>query len=120
MKPLLRFYPPSWRKRYGGEMDALLDEIPAGPGVALDLLLGAASAYGDVIHANRILSALGAYIHGICVAVLLQATALVGLILVAQGSNNPTEAWLGPVHLGTVMRPMFLNDLKQSMLLVRR
>lgn len=120
MKSLLRFYPPSWRRRYGNEMDALLDEVPTKPGVALDLLLGATAAYGDVIRANRILSAMGAYIHGVCVAVLVQATAFVGLILVAQGSNNSTEAWLGPIHLATVMRPMFLNEFGPAMLIARR
>jgi len=119
MKPLLRLYPASWRKRYGNEMGALLDDVPRGPGVALDLLLGAAAAYGDVIRANRILSAMGAYIHGVCVAVLVQAIAFVALILVAQGSNSSTEAWLGPIHFATVMRPMFLHDFGSVMFIAR-
>ena len=105
MKGLLRLYPRSWRKRYGLEMEALLEDEPVRMGTALDVLLGAGAEYGNVIRGNRILSAAGAYVHGVCVAVLLQALAFVGLILVAQGSDDATEVTVGPVHLATVMRP---------------
>jgi hypothetical protein len=45
MKWLLRLYPPAWRARYGAEMADLLDELPSGPGVALDLVRGAGQAH---------------------------------------------------------------------------
>jgi hypothetical protein len=45
MKWLLRLYPPAWRRRYGAEMADLLDELPGGPGVALDLVREAGRAH---------------------------------------------------------------------------
>jgi hypothetical protein len=103
MNWLVRLYPPSWRKRYGAELESLVATTPGRLGVALDLLVGAAIAYRDVIRANRVLSAAGAYLHGLCVAVLLQAIAFVSLVLAGQGSDNPTELRLGPVDFATVV-----------------
>src|SRR5437868_11997427 len=48
------------------------------------LVMGAAVAYRDVIRGNRVLAAAGAYLHGICVAVLVQAIGFVSLVLAAQ------------------------------------
>jgi hypothetical protein len=45
MKWLLRLYPPAWRARYGAEMADLLDELPSGPGIAIDLVRGAGQAH---------------------------------------------------------------------------
>jgi hypothetical protein len=45
MKWLLRLYPPAWRARYGAEMAELLDELPSGPGIAIDLVRGAGQAH---------------------------------------------------------------------------
>ena len=42
MKPILRLYPPAWRRRYGEELSDLLDEVPASAATTLDLLRGAA------------------------------------------------------------------------------
>ena len=56
-------------------MDALVDELPAEIGVVLDLLIGAANAYASVVRANRVLSSAASYLHGVCVAVLVQAIA---------------------------------------------
>ena len=108
MKRLLRLYPRWWRERYGREMEVLVDELPSRTGVALDLLLGAAMAYAFVIRGNRILSAAGAYLHGVCVAVLLQAIGFVLLILYSErwpGGVN-TDAALGPFHFAAVMWPI--------------
>jgi hypothetical protein len=41
---LLRLYPPSWRRRYGAEVAALLDEQRLSPLVCLDLVRGAFDA----------------------------------------------------------------------------
>lgn len=44
MKParlLIRLYPAAWRRRYGAELEQLLDAEPASIGRALDLLRGA-------------------------------------------------------------------------------
>ena len=101
MSWLVRLYPPSWRKRYGGELEILVQEMPARMGTALDLLVGAAIAYRDVIRANRILSAAGAYLHGLCVAVLLQAIVFVSLIMAAQSHAVATVFGIGPVGLAT-------------------
>ena len=103
MKGLLRLYPRSWRKRYGAEMEILVEETSGRVGVALDLLLGAAIAYRDVIRRDRVLSAAGAYLHGACVAVLLQAIAFVSLILAGQRSPEPTDLHAGPFYLATVV-----------------
>jgi hypothetical protein len=105
VKALLRLYPRSWRKRYGGEMDALVDELPAEIGVALDLLVGAAVAYASVIRGNRALSSAAAYLHGVCVAVLVQAIAFVTLVLVSQQTQDPTVVQLGPWQIASVVRP---------------
>ncbi len=109
MKALLRLYPRSWRKRYGSEMDALVEELPTEPGVILDLVIGAAVAYAGVIRGNRVLSSAAAYLHGVCVAVLLQAIAFVTLVLVSQQAPGPTVVELGPFQFASVMRPFFLH-----------
>lgn len=111
MKTLLRLYPRSWRKRYGREMEVLLDGMPAGVGVGLDLVLGAASAYATVIRGNRILTAAGAFLHGVCVAMLLQAILFVSFILYAQRSGgNPVLVEIGPVRLATFTRPFLFGN----------
>lgn len=119
MKALVRLYPRSWRERYGPELELLLDQLPSNAGVAIDVLVGAAVAYRDVIRSNRVLSAAGAYLHGVCVAVLLQAIAFVSLILYAQGSEDQTDVNVGPVHLATVA----LNEgrlLYESLVVLKR
>jgi hypothetical protein len=61
-----------------------------------------------VISGNRILSAAGAYLHGVCVAVLLQTIGFVLLILYSErwpGGVN-TDVALGPFHLAAVMWPI--------------
>lgn len=103
MNWLVRLYPPSWRKRYGRELEQLVEEVPGKLGVAVDLVVGAAIAYRDVIAGNRVLSTAGAFLHGLCVAVLLQAIGFVSLVLAAQGSSTPTELRLGPFDLATVV-----------------
>ena len=109
MKALLRLYPRSWRERYGREMEVLLDQLPGNMGVGLDLLVGAAGAYATVIRGNRLLSAAGAYLHGLCVAVLLQAIAFVSFILFAQSSRGSTYVDLGNVRFAGYLRPVFFG-----------
>ena len=109
MKALLRLYPRSWRERYGREMEVLLEQLPGEIGVGLDLLLGAARAYATVVRGNRILSAAGAYLHGICVAVLLQAIAFVTFILFAQRSPGSTYVDVGNVRFAAYLRPVFFG-----------
>ena len=104
MKSLLRLYPRAWRKRYGREMEILLEDLPRGVGVGLDLVLGAGAAYAAVVRGNRILSAFGTFLHGVCVAVLLQAIAFVTFILVGLGTNASTDLSIGPIHLATFLR----------------
>src|SRR5260370_9764292 len=103
MKALLRLYPRAWRERYGSEMAALVDDMPADFGVALDLLVGAGAAYAMAVRANRILSSAAAYLHGVCVAVLLQAIAFVTLVLVSQQSQGPMIIQLAPIPFGSVV-----------------
>jgi hypothetical protein len=104
MKGLLRLYPRSWRRRYGREMEALLEDVPGRLGVALDLVVGAAVVYRDAIRADRFLSACGAYLHGICVAVLLQAIGFVSIILFAQSAGGQADVHIGPVDIASVSR----------------
>jgi hypothetical protein len=106
MKSLLRLYPRSWRQRYGTEMDALVDDLPGGVGVALDLLIGAAAAYASVVRDNRVLSTAAAYLHGVCVAALVQAIAFVTLVLVSQQSQRTTIVEVGPLFIASVIRPV--------------
>ena len=47
MRTLLALYPRAWRRRYGAEFAALLDEQGASPGVLLDTVLGAIDAHLD-------------------------------------------------------------------------
>jgi hypothetical protein len=116
VKALLRLYPRSWRKRYGGEMDALVEELPSEIGVALDLLIGAAVAYASVVRSNRVLSTAAAYLHGVCVAVLVQAIAFVTLVLVSQQSQRSSIVEIGPFQLATVARPGLLGSLEPNAL----
>ena len=103
MKALLHLYPRAWRERYGSEMATLVDDLPADIGVALDLLLGAGAAYAMAVRANRMLSSAAAYLHGVCVAVLLQAIAFVMLVFVSQQSQGPMIIQLGPIQVGSVV-----------------
>jgi len=119
MKSFLKLYPRSWQERYGVEMKLLLDESPGGVGLALDLLLGAATAYAIVIRGNRILSAAGAYVHGVFVAVLVQAIAFVTLILVAQRSFATTEVAIGPIRFALVIMSSFEVREVASLLMLR-
>lgn len=41
---LLRLYPRAWRKRYGAEMSAMLEQIPLTPAAVIDLVAGAIDA----------------------------------------------------------------------------
>jgi hypothetical protein len=116
MKALLRLYPRSWRKRYGGEMDALVEELPSEIGVALDLLIGAAVAYASVVRSNRVLSTAAAYLHGVCVAVLVQAIAFVTLVLVSQQSQRSSIVEIGPFQFATVTQPGLLGLVEPSAL----
>lgn len=112
MKSLLRLYPRSWRQRYGREMEVLLEQMQGELGVGLDLVIGAAAAYAAVIRGNRVLSAAAAYLHGVCVAVLLQAIVFVTFILYSQGSAaNPTYAAVGPIHFAVFTRPQLFGSL---------
>jgi len=60
--PFLRLYPSAWRRRYGEELADLLEQLPATPATALDLLRGAITiqfrALGDRL-APRLVSAGG-------------------------------------------------------------
>lgn len=47
MKVLLALYPRAWRRRYGAEFAALLDEQRPFPGLVLDVVLGAIDAHLD-------------------------------------------------------------------------
>jgi TctA family transporter len=118
MKILLRLYPRSWRARYGGEMEDIVDRLPAQPALAVDLLHGAARAYVDVIRANRLLSTAGAFLHGLTVAVLLQAIAFVSIVFVAQGSREATDVHVGPFHFVMVYPAQNGTPLRQISSLV--
>jgi hypothetical protein len=83
-------------------MTVLVENLRPGVGVALDLLVGAGAAYAAAIRANRILSGAAAYLHGVCVAVLIQAIAFVVLILVSQQSQSPTVIQVGPIPFASV------------------
>jgi hypothetical protein len=111
VKVLLRLYPPSWRRRYGQEMEVLLEDLPGEIGVGLDLVRGAAVAYATVVRGNRILSAAGAYLHGVAVAVLLQAIVFVSFVLYAERSGPARDLSVGPVHLAAFYSP-FLYGLR--------
>ena len=103
MKLLLRLYPRAWRERYGSEMAALVGDLPAGVSLALDLLVGAGAAYAMAVRTNRILSGAAAYMHGVCVAILLQAIAFVALVLLSQQAHSPLTIQVGPVQFGSVV-----------------
>jgi hypothetical protein len=116
MSWLVKLYPRSWRKRYGGELEVLVQQMPGRFGVGMDLLVGAAIAYRDLVRANRLLSATGAYVHGLCVAVLLQAIVFVSLIMAGQRSSDPTDYRLGPFDFATFVPPPQWVRLSQQAL----
>lgn len=47
MRGLLALYPGPWRRRYGLEFAAMLDEQPASPALIFDIVLGAIDAHLD-------------------------------------------------------------------------
>jgi hypothetical protein len=91
----------------------VLDQVPASLGTIVDVLIGAAMAYRDLIRANRVLSGAGGYLHGVSLAVLLQAIAFVSLILYAQGSEEQIDISFGALHLArlTVQPPILREAL---------
>jgi len=110
---LVRLYPPAWRKRYGRELEVLVEGMPGRFGLALDLVVGAAIAYRDAMRANRLSSAAGAYLDGLVVAVLLQAILFISLVLAGQGSTTGMDFGLGPFSLVTVRAaPWFRGELR--------
>jgi hypothetical protein len=80
-------------------MSALVDELPREMSVALDLLIGAACAYASVVRGNRFLSSAAGYLHGVSLAVLVQAIAWVTLVLITQRSANPIDVAIGPIQI---------------------
>jgi hypothetical protein len=50
---LVRLYPPAWRRRYGAEFRALLDDEPTSISLVLDVLRGAAAAHRSPIHSHQ-------------------------------------------------------------------
>jgi hypothetical protein len=83
-------------------MSDLLEQLPSGPGVAIDLLIGAGAAYATAIRDNRVLSSAASSLHGVCVAVLVQAIAFVTLILFSQQSRGLLTVSLGPFQFVSV------------------
>jgi hypothetical protein len=84
-------------------MAAVVENLPTDVGLALDLLVGAGAAYASAVRANRILSSAAAYLHGVCVAVLVQAIAFTALVLVSQQSQGPTVLEWGPFRFVSVL-----------------
>src|SRR6185295_19361445 len=50
---LLWLYPPAWRRRYGAELAALVEELGPSPRVVADALLGALRAHLEPAPASR-------------------------------------------------------------------
>jgi hypothetical protein len=97
-------------------MSDLVEQLPSGAGVALDLLIGAAAAYAAAIRRNRILSSAASYLHGVCVAVLVQAIAFVSLILYSQQSRGPFAIALGPFAFVSVAPATYWGGQLQSLI----
>ena len=113
MRVLLRLYPRSWRRRYGREMEVLLEDLGGETGVFLDLAVGAVIAYAAVVRGNRVLTTAAAFLHGVCVAVLLQAIAFVILVLAGNhGAGILLPVGFGPVHIATFWRSTALFGLE--------
>jgi len=113
MRVLLRLYPRSWRRRYGREMEVLLEDLGGETGVFLDLAVGAVIAYAAVVRGNRVLSTAAAFLHGVCVAVLLQAIGFVVLVLAGNnGAGILLPVGIGPVHIATFWRSTALLGLE--------
>jgi len=116
IKALLRLYPPSWRRRYGREMEVLVEDLPSSRlTVAVDLIYGAAAAYATVIRGNRILSTAAAFLHGLCVTVLLQAIGFVTLLLLTQNASTSADLRIGPFAFLTINRTYFLNGIYEHL-----
>jgi hypothetical protein len=88
-------------------MAALLDDLPGEISVALDLLRGAMSANLALVRGNRVLSTVAAFLHGIVIALLLQAIVFLSLVLVSQ-STGSVVIQIGPITVAEVSLPSFL------------
>ena len=118
MRILLRLYPRSWRRRYGREMEVLLEDLRGESGVFLDLAVGAVIAYAAVVRGNRVLNTAAAFVHGVCVAVLLQAIGFVVLVLAGNnGAGILLPVGIGPVHIATFWRSTAVLGLEVATLL---
>jgi hypothetical protein len=108
MKALLRLYPRRWRRLYGSEMEALLEQTPATPKAAFDLVRGALDAHlhrewrGCTAAPGRRPRSWA----GSIIAIAAFVAASLGVALVAQRAGMP-GAWLAAgtvsgILLGTV------------------
>lgn len=98
MKPLSRsvlvhLYPARWRRRYGDEFRAVLDDEPLGPRLVMDVLVGAISAHITYTTEEPIMSARRLRMPSALLAVvaIFPAMLVVGALL-ARGFLRPYQA----------------------------
>ncbi|HEV7203243.1 MAG TPA: hypothetical protein VGN18_01465 [Jatrophihabitans sp.] len=98
MRGLARLYPPSWRERYGAELDALLDDTPPSTRQTLDVIAGAARAW---LHPARQLHSPGARMRTtIGVALYAWVTLAAGVAVFVQFTEDPGFGAVDAAHAG--------------------
>jgi hypothetical protein len=104
---LARFFPPAWRRRYGPEMEALLEDMDPEASAVVDVLLAAGRAWlRSLVSPAR--AALSALLLVSVATVLAQCCVLGALQLTAAilGRSLTFKVWLGGVLLWSVGPPV--------------
>lgn len=103
---IARLYPPAWRRRYGAEFEALLEDATPSPRAAFDVLWGALKMQLTTWNSGRIM--LATSIAGILVAVMISFVApphyLSLATLTATPANESTRRLLSTLEQNILSR----------------
>ncbi len=117
LKLLARLYPPGWRKRYGAEFDALLEDAAPSTRDVFDILLGALKMQITTWSFGRI--TLAGSMAGILVAAALSFAVPVHYLSHVVVTVTPAEGSVpesAPVQIGNVERYAFSREALASII----
>ena len=94
---LTRLYPPAWKKRYGNEFEALLEECLHSPLDVMDVFLGALDAHLQLLNGENLTWRLMNMLNKLRTALLIVFAAYIGFIiagfsLVGMADDSPMLA----------------------------
>jgi uncharacterized protein involved in exopolysaccharide biosynthesis len=112
MRFLVRLYPSSWRKRYGAELYALLEDAPPSARDAFDVFWGALKMQMTTWNFGRI--TLACSVAGILVAVVMSFALPVHYVsqavLIVTPAHGPTSTGENGLFVANLVRDVFSRE----------